>query len=165
MKDSTCYTFFIKSIYTFFAVCISVNALNLNITSNWSCRVFAIHFVLRKSDNYLYDLQFTIRTDPKPLKYILEYPVQNKKIQLLALSITGYNCKIKYIEGRFNCMMNQMLKTFFEVNVLDSNAFSPKRLTKCEVKQHDELIKSFIDLPEEVNIKKKVNKTMFRSII
>ncbi|XP_052710929.1 uncharacterized protein LOC128185352 [Crassostrea angulata] len=42
---------------------------------------------------------------------------------------------------------------FFEVNVLNSNAFSPKRLARCEVKQHDELVKPFIDLPEGINIK------------
>eukprot|EP00105_Crassostrea_gigas_P025107 XP_011445573.1 PREDICTED: uncharacterized protein LOC105340996 [Crassostrea gigas] len=42
---------------------------------------------------------------------------------------------------------------FFEVNVLNSNAFSPKRLARCEVKQHDKLVKPCIDLPEEINIK------------
>jgi hypothetical protein len=29
--------------------------------------------------------------------------MQNKKIQLWALSIVGYNCKVEYIEGGFNC--------------------------------------------------------------
>lgn len=42
---------------------------------------------------------------------------------------------------------------FFEVNVLYSNALSPKWLAKCEVKQQDKLIKPFIDLPEGINIK------------
>lgn len=102
--------------------------------------------------------------------------MQNKKIQLWALSIAGYNCKVEYIEGRFNCCADLLSRlptvnleceeeeqsehdepdvkdNFFEVNVLNSNAFSPKRLARCEVKQHDELVKPFIDLPEEINIK------------
>lgn len=29
--------------------------------------------------------------------------MQNKKFQLWALSIAVYNCKVEYIEGRFNC--------------------------------------------------------------
>lgn len=29
--------------------------------------------------------------------------MHNKEIQLWALSIVGYNCKVEYIEGRFNC--------------------------------------------------------------
>ncbi|XP_065928361.1 uncharacterized protein [Magallana gigas] len=137
---------------------------------------FAIHYALQKLDHYLHGAQFTLRTDHKPLKYILESPMQNKKIQLWALSIAGYNCKVEYIEGRFNCCADLLSRlptvnleceeeeqsehdepdvkdNFFEVNVLNSNAFSPKRLARCEVKQHDELVKPFIDLPEEINIK------------
>lgn len=65
---------------------------------------FAIHYALQKLDHYLHSAQFTIRTDHKPLKYILESPMQNKKIQLWALSIAGYNFKVEYIEGRFNLL-------------------------------------------------------------
>ena len=43
-----------------------------------------------------------IRTDHKPLKYLLESPMQNKKIQLWALSMSGYNCTIEYIAGTTN---------------------------------------------------------------
>ena len=63
---------------------------------------FAIHFALQKLDHYLHNAEFTIRTDHKPLKYLLESPMQNKKIQLWALSISGYNCKIEYIAGPEN---------------------------------------------------------------
>lgn len=39
------------------------------------------------------------------------------------------------------------------MNVLNSNTILPKILIKCEARQHDELIKPLIDLPEDVNIK------------
>ena len=63
---------------------------------------FAIHFALQKLDYYLHDAQFIIKTDHKPLKYLLESPMQNKKIQLWALSMSGYNCSIEYIAGTTN---------------------------------------------------------------
>jgi hypothetical protein len=101
-------------------------------------------------------------------------PMQTKKIQLSALSIAGYNCKVEYIEGRFNCcadllsrLPNTVKETedemsdnepdckdnFFEVNVLNSNAFSmsPKKLAACQVKHSNDLLKPFIDLPQEIN--------------
>lgn len=137
---------------------------------------FAIHYPLQKLDHYLHSAQFTIRTDHKPLKYILESPMQNKKIQLWALSIAGYNCKVEYIEGRFNCCADLLSRVpsgskdgetedqsdcdepdvkdnFFEINVLNSNAFSPKSLAKCEVKQPDKLLKPFIDLPKDIDVR------------
>ena len=53
--------------------------------SKWSVvekEAFAIHFALQKLDYYLHNSQFVIRTDHKPLKFLLESPMQNKKIQL-----------------------------------------------------------------------------------
>jgi hypothetical protein len=47
--------------------------------------------------------KFVIKIDHKPLKYILDSSMQNKKIKLWALCIAGYSCKTEYIEGRFNC--------------------------------------------------------------
>jgi hypothetical protein len=104
--------------------------------------------------------------------------MQNKKIQLWALSIAGYNCKVEYIEGRFSCCADLLSRlpfkanepeddlsdnepdckdNFFEVNVLNSDNFSvpPKKLAACQVKQSDELLKPFIhvDLPQEINIR------------
>ena len=63
---------------------------------------FAIHYSLKKLDYYLHNAKFTIKTDHKPLKYLLESPMQNKKIQLWALGIAGYNCSIEYIAGTEN---------------------------------------------------------------
>ena len=49
---------------------------------------YAIHFALQKLDYYLHNAQFIIKTDHKPLKYLLESPMQNKKIQLRTLSMS-----------------------------------------------------------------------------
>ena len=53
---------------------------------------FAIHCSLQKLDYYLHNSRFGIKTDHKPLKYLLESPIQNKKIQLWALGMSSYNC-------------------------------------------------------------------------
>ena len=63
---------------------------------------FGIHFALQKLDYYLHNAQFVIKTDHKPLKYLLESPMQNKKIQLWALNMAVYNCSIEYIAGTTN---------------------------------------------------------------
>ena len=58
--------------------------------SRWSTiekEAYAIHFALQKLDHYLHNARFTVRTDHKPLKYLLESPMQNRKIQMWALSI------------------------------------------------------------------------------
>ena len=65
---------------------------------------FAIHYALEKLDHYLHNAQFTIRTDHKPFKYLLNSPVQNKKIQMWTLSIAGYNCQIEYAPGPQNVL-------------------------------------------------------------
>ena len=63
---------------------------------------FAIYYALQKLDHYLHNAKFTIKTDHKPLKYILDSPMQNKNIQLWALSIAGYNTQVEYIKGKEN---------------------------------------------------------------
>ena len=118
---------------------------------------FAIHFALQKLDHYLHNAEFTIRTDHKPLKYLLESPMQNKKIQLWALSISGYNCKIEYIAGpentcadllsrlpsekdtqndhsdSHNTMEPDINENTFEINAFNSNLFKTKDYASCEV--------------------------------
>ena len=49
------------------------------------------------------------KTDHKPLQYLLDVPMQNKTIQLWALSIGGYNAKIEYIEGKKNVCADCLL--------------------------------------------------------
>jgi len=70
--------------------------------TRWSTiekEAFAIHYALQKLDHYLHGARFTIMTDHKPLKYILESPMQNKRVQNWALGISGYNCCVRYIPG------------------------------------------------------------------
>lgn len=56
-------------------------------------------------------------------------------------------------EDQSDCDEPDVKDNFFEINVLNSNAFSPKRLAKCEVKQPDEILKPFIDLPEDIDVR------------
>ena len=118
---------------------------------------FAIHFALQKLDYYLHNAQFVIKTDHKPLKYLLESPMQNKKIQLWALSMSEYNCTTEYIAGTTNTCADLLSRhpdkvnkleensvnedvelekvldvndNLFQVNVLNSNQFDPKTFAR-----------------------------------
>ena len=65
--------------------------------TNWPTigkEAFAIFYALQKLDKYLHDSEFVNRTDHKPLKYIIDLPVQNKKIQHWTTNICGYICKM-----------------------------------------------------------------------
>ena len=44
---------------------------------------FAIFFALQKLEQYLHDCEFVIRRDHRPLKYIMDSPVQKKKDSIL----------------------------------------------------------------------------------
>ena len=63
---------------------------------------YAIHYALDKLHTYLHNAKFTIYTTHKPLKYLLESPMQNKRVQQWALSIAEYNCTVRYIAGKDN---------------------------------------------------------------
>ena len=131
---------------------------------------YAIHFALQKLDHYLHGAQFVIKTDHKPLKYLLESPMQNKKIQLWALSMAGYNCTIEYIAGTTNtcadllsrrpdepghCQEENLTEEFdldvndntFQVDVINSNEFEPKKFASCDVPFDDSLVKPDDCLP------------------
>lgn len=103
--------------------------------------------------------------------------MQNKKFQLWALSIAVYNCKVEYIEGRFNCCADLLSRlstvnpeceeeeqsehdkpdvkgNFFLSERIKLKCISPKRLTKCVVKQHEELMKrTFYRSTGKINMK------------
>ncbi|KAK7501761.1 hypothetical protein BaRGS_00007192, partial [Batillaria attramentaria] len=109
---------------------------------------FAIHYALQKLDHYLHNAQFKICTDHRPLKYLLNSPMQNKKIQMWALGIAGYNCTIEYIPGPTNVLadllsrmpeglvcqssqeeaeqVKEVSDNSFEISVVNSNEFTPK---------------------------------------
>lgn len=120
---------------------------------------YAIHFSLQKLDYYLHNAEFVIKTDHKPLKYLLESPMQNRKIQLWALGMAGYNCKIEYIEGTTNTCADLLSRhpdnvglekerveesidldindNTYQVNVLDSTNFDPKVYASCNLPEKD----------------------------
>ena len=106
---------------------------------------FAINHSLLKLNHYLYNTEFKIKTDHQPLKYILDAPMQKKKIQLWALNISAYNCTIEYIPGVKNVVADflsrlptkqvqikeeeEVLDTNdnnYEINVIDSSALKPR---------------------------------------
>ena len=125
---------------------------------------YDIHFALKKLDQYLHGAQFVIKTDHKLLKYLLESPMQNKKIQLWALSMAGYNCTIEYIAGTTktsadllsrkldepgHCQEENLTEELdldvngnaFKVDVINSNEFEPKKCASCDVPFDDSLVK------------------------
>lgn len=132
---------------------------------------YAIHFALQKLDYYLHNAEFVIKTDHKPLKYLLESPMQNKKIQLWALSMAGYNCQIEYISGASNTCADLLSRVpdsptsqnvpgvldddvcldvnenAFKVNVIDSSQFNPKNFASCSLPVDDSLEKPVEGLP------------------
>ena len=86
--------------------------------------------------------------------------MQNKKIQLWALSMSGYNCTIEYITGTTNTCADLLSRhpdnvrktsddqdceevedqtvldvndNLYEINVLDSTQFEPKSFASCDL--------------------------------
>ncbi|MCG8049023.1 MAG: reverse transcriptase domain-containing protein, partial [Candidatus Thiodiazotropha endolucinida] len=134
--------------------------------TRWSTiekEAFAIHFALQKLDHYLHNAQFVIKTDHKPLKYILDTPnLQNKKLQLWSLGIAGYNCKVEYLKGSENTCADLLSRlqqnvglsqeedsayepeinaNTYEIGALNSNKFQPKDYARCNYKPPDSLEK------------------------
>ena len=104
---------------------------------------FAIHFALQKLHHYLYSATFKIFTDHKPLERILKSPMKNRKIQLWALAIAGYNCEIVHLPGKDNLVADLLSRSSaavvledtgtvtvderaFQINVINSNKFNPR---------------------------------------
>ncbi|MCG7882618.1 MAG: reverse transcriptase, partial [Candidatus Thiodiazotropha endolucinida] len=128
---------------------------------------FAIHYSLQKLDYYLHNARFTIKTDHKPLKYLLESPMQNKKIQLWALGMAGYNCTIEYIAGTENTCADLLSRKpdvddtvieaellepdindhTYEVGAINSNEINPKNFAGCEMPTKDRPEIPETDLP------------------
>ena len=77
----------------------------LDTQTRWSTvekEAYAINYALQNLEHYLHNAKFTIKTDHRPLKYIISAPMQNKKIQLWALNLSAYNCDVTYLSGREN---------------------------------------------------------------
>ena len=148
--------------------------------TRWSTvekEAYAIHFALQKLDHYLHNAKFVIKTDHKPLKYLLEAPMKNKKIQLWALGIAGYNCQIEYIPGTENTCADLLSRTplsydindprnmnenldsdpdindnALQVNYINSNAINPKDYVKYDIGELDIPPKPEIKLTDNVNV-------------
>ena len=122
--------------------------------TRWSTierEAYAIYFALNKLDMYLHNSNFVIKTDHKPLKYLFDSPIQNKKIALWALSLSGYNCTIEYIKGKENVLADMLSRlpadlekdesenenvvdvneNTFCINAINSNGINPKDYATC----------------------------------
>ncbi|CAG2253191.1 unnamed protein product [Mytilus edulis] len=129
--------------------------------TRWSTvekEAFAIHYALQKLDFYLHGANFIIKTDHKPLKYLLDSPMKNKKLQMWSLGISGYNCKIEYIAGETNYCADLLSRTpqsdddkgisnetvdpdindnTYEINTINSNKLNTRNFATCTVEQPD----------------------------
>ena len=140
---------------------------------------FAIYYALQKLDHYLHNAKFTIKTDHKSLKCILDSPMQNKKIQLWALSIAGYNTQVEYIKGKENHCADLLSRIPFkkgekeelqqskstpedeeldiddrslEIGAINSNEINPRDFASSHMDPPGDVIKPDIDLPEDFNM-------------
>ncbi|VDI26575.1 Hypothetical predicted protein, partial [Mytilus galloprovincialis] len=125
---------------------------------------YSIHYVLQKLDHYLHNANFTIKTDHKPLQYILSSNFSNRKIQLWALCISSYNCKIEWLSGAENTIADYLSRRpknkidgpqtleeisendniemdicnkAYEISTLNSNEFNPKEFSSCQHNDDD----------------------------
>ena len=69
---------------------------------------FVIFYAEQKLDQHLHDSEFVIRIGHKPVRYIMDSPVQNIKIQHWTINIHGYHCKIEYIVGKKNACADML---------------------------------------------------------
>ena len=149
--------------------------------TRWSTvekEAYAINYALQKLDHYLHNAKFTIKTDHKPLKYILSAPMQNKKIQLWALNLSAYNCDVTYLSGRENVIADLLSRVpegtrtssctngqsdpdipdlnpnAFEINTLNSNKFDPRKYASCKVPEPELKLPEIKDFEEFDMIKK-----------
>ncbi|CAG2215423.1 unnamed protein product [Mytilus edulis] len=114
--------------------------------SRWSTiekEAFSIHYALQKLDHYLHGAEFIIRTDHKPLKYLLLSPQCNKKLQLWALGIASYNCKIEWLAGTDNTIADYLSRRppgqEGNQNQSETIEFNPKDFASCDYKEDDQL--------------------------
>ena len=99
--------------------------------TNWPIiekEAFAIFYTVQKLNKCLFDSEFVIRADHKPLKYVLDSPGQNKNIQHWITNISGYNCKIEYIEGKKNVCVDML--SCFPHRPSDNNDYN--ELSGCD---------------------------------
>ena len=126
---------------------------------------FAIKYALEKLDHYLLNAKFIIRTDHKPLQYLLESPMQNKKIQQWALAISAYDCTIEHVSGKSNLCADLLSRMYhvdeqadsgppcrqdindhmLEVNYINTNRINTKEFISAELPPSEPLKRPVLD--------------------
>lgn len=119
---------------------------------------YAIFYALQKLDYYLHGATFTIKCDHKPLKYLLSSEMKNRKIQMWAIAISSYNCKIEYIKGKENEQADMLSRldhseetaelTSIEVGVINSQRIGVVKNSDMNRRDKDELTASKVSLPD-----------------
>ena len=101
---------------------------------------YAIFYCLSKLDHYLHNSKFVIRTDHEPLKHIFTSPITNKRIQVWALGISGYNCQIEYWPGRKQFCADWLSRLPHDQSTSESETYVPDisdmtyKVQNCHVK-------------------------------
>ena len=118
---------------------------------------FAIYYALQKLDHYLHGAKFTIKCDHKPLKYLFSSEMKNRKIQIWAMAISSYNCRIEYIKGTNNEQADMLSRlshtedadvvTPQEVSVINSNRIAAHRNSDTGESDKSEVTIQRIALP------------------
>ncbi len=134
---------------------------------------FAIYYALQKLDAYLHGAKFTIKCDHLPLKYLLDSPMQNRKVQLWALSIAGYDCTIEYVRGTDNCsdLLSRARTTgldnpsdnkdiqldlddrTFQINAINSNQIDPNDYAGIDPPVQEDQSDIEIETPSSIDMK------------
>ena len=133
---------------------------------------YAIYYALQKLHTYLHNAKFEIFCDHQPLKYLLESPMMNKRVQMWALTIQGYNATISYIKGSSNTLADLLSRhpnpregkqgqetsaepeivpdvsdKSYEIGVINSNAVDLNQFASCNFKEND-----LLDKPDSLGL-------------
>ncbi|CAG2254460.1 Retrovirus-related Pol polyprotein from transposon 17.6,Transposon Ty3-I Gag-Pol polyprotein,Transposon Ty3-G Gag-Pol polyprotein,Retrovirus-related Pol polyprotein from transposon 297 [Mytilus edulis] len=106
--------------------------------SRWSTiekEAFSIHYALQKLDHYLHGAEFIIKTDHKPLKYLL------LSYNVTKITTLGFR-RPPGQEGNQNqseTIEVDISDKAFQINTLNSNEFNPKDFASCDYKEDDQL--------------------------
>ena len=115
-----------ENIISFASRRLSESERKYNVTKR---ELLALVFALEKFYPYLYGRQFEIRTDPKPLIYLLNYTNQNSKlrnnsdpvISRWLDRVSAFDLKMVYIPGATNTVADSLSRAFKTVMPVDDS--------------------------------------------
>ena len=139
---------------------------------------FSIYYAIKKLDFYLHSSRFTIYTDNQPLIHFMTSEMKNRRIRNWALSIEGYDFKIKYIRSNQNVVADMLSRALpiehissqtefsdvdentYEINIINSNQIDTDTQNENEnPPHHDETDKSVdFDIVTEQENDAEINK-------